>query len=95
MPRAKKAFPRVCGGDPARRGKARQVRELFPACAGVILTDSSRYDISELFPACAGVIPFSTSKERTMWSFPRVCGGDPSVIADNLDDFIFSPRVRG
>ena len=38
--KSKKPFPRVCGGDPAALEDIRIDKDLFPACAGVILCPS-------------------------------------------------------
>ena len=52
--------------------------------------------ISELlFPACAGVIRDGDKTERSVLTFPRVCGGDPIVNMGEAENFRFSPRVRG
>ena len=48
-----------------------------------------------LFPACAGVIPNNTMLRIITYTFPRVCGGDPSAIVFSNQGWDFSPRVRG
>ncbi len=51
--------------------------------------------ILKLFPAYAGVILTSVAINTEITAFPRVCGGDPKVLENNLWTSPFSPRMRG
>ena len=48
-----------------------------------------------LFPAYAGVIPGEQNKKAPALSFPRLRGGDPSVLSVAMFTKDFSPPTRG
>ena len=48
-----------------------------------------------LFPACAGVILYVVCIVKINKTFPRMCGGDPTVSKECLYFKDFSPHVRG
>ena len=48
-----------------------------------------------LFPAHAGVIPAADTALTGMWTFPRLCGGDPVPFGQYKVNDNFSPPVRG
>ena len=50
---------------------------------------------NDLFPACAGVIPLEQLYDLMLETFPRVCGGDPTIRFMRKLYSTFSPRVRG
>ena len=48
-----------------------------------------------LFPACAGVIPINEGELVPIYTFPRMCGGDPGCPDSLHPTSLFSPHVRG
>ena len=48
-----------------------------------------------LFPAYAGVILALTSLKVIMFTFPRICGGDPFMVCYVENSAHFSPHMRG
>ena len=51
--------------------------------------------IDNLFPACAGVIPFYAGSDKTLKTFPRMRGGDPTAIAKLQMALAFPPYTQG
>ena len=49
----------------------------------------------KLFPACAGVILIIEVRSGLVYTFPRMCGGDPAEKDGKLEILHFSPHVRG
>ena len=52
-------------------------------------------DLFSFFPAYAGVILAARNLLFGRCSFPRICGGDPSVPHYNVDICAFSPQRGG
>ena len=89
------AHPRVCGenlrwvdkvglfvgSSPRVRGK---LQELHIGCA-----------FRGLIPACAGKTSLFWVCWLAWWAHPRVCGENPTHVADAVDETGSSPRVRG
>ena len=48
-----------------------------------------------LFPACAGVIQRLLGVGDRIGAFPRMRGGDPVAISDDVLNGVFSPHARG
>ena len=48
-----------------------------------------------LFPACAGVILVGVILTEHIFTFPRMCGGDPTILTKGALSLHFSPHVRG
>ena len=48
-----------------------------------------------VFPAYAGVILSDFQKVVTVLRIPRVCGGDPILLAGLSEILEYSPRMRG
>ena len=48
-----------------------------------------------VFPAGAGVILLVNNVLDLEYSFPRRCGGDPSIWTEAVLFQLFSPQVRG
>ncbi len=68
---SRRSIPRPCGGDPSRRG-AQGGRVLFPAHAGVILTELRQTGGINTIPRPCGGDPDenATLKERLNYSPP-------------------------
>ena len=48
-----------------------------------------------MLPAYAGMIPPSRSPGAARICAPRVCGDDPTILAENIAKAQCSPRMRG
>ena len=48
-----------------------------------------------VFPACAGVFPLIVPTVGVSGGLPRVCGGVPVAIQNEVNRVESSPRVRG
>ena len=88
-------YPRVCGGTEAvdivtlvEEGLSPRVRGNPANCGQAIINSGS-------IPACAGEPCMSDSTGRTLWVYPRVCGG--TCVGHPMSDHALglSPRVRG
>ena len=53
------------------------------------------WDLFSLFPAYAGVIPLRKSHCKEDITFPRIRGGNPSMVQLTEDCNGFSPHTRG
>ena len=53
------------------------------------------WDLFSLFPAYAGVIPVWKDVKHAEAAFPRIRGGDPSVLCGVQVSNGFSPHTRG
>ena len=74
----KQSFPRVCGGDPKDKHQYNVTDILFPACAGVIPVRYFVHMDDPAFPRVCGVILYADTLTNPIYTFPRVCGGDPT-----------------
>ena len=54
-----------------------------------------RWDLFSLFPAYAGVIPVTGSLTTVFRAFPRIRGGDPTLLISQGIKQSFSPHTRG
>ena len=52
-------------------------------------------DLFSLFPAYAGVILKPLALPMLMYTFPRICGGDPHIQQQTAMSYNFSPHMRG
>ena len=78
---------------------AKAQNEQLQQLGAVAAEEESLHDIecacSALFPAYAGVIPNTQNKGQMHNTFPRIRGGDPSIIPLSIWSEHFSPHTRG
>ena len=90
-----RVYPRVYGGTfgmrsvlPVRLGLSPRVRGNLPDAARTLLDNRS-------IPACAGEPAINRESRRSLWVYPRVCGGTPQTERPQTGYYGLSPRVRG
>ena len=93
--RAKRVYPRVCGGTKPAMVNTDAVVGLSPRVRGNPKMELGSISPFRSIPACAGEPPVATPQLGAGQVYPRVCGGtgrcrNPSCAAPGL-----SPRVRG
>ena len=93
--KAKRVYPRVCGGNRSRIADLRRGKGLSPRVRGKRRIPLSVWCWSRSIPACAGETTTRESRNDHQQVYPRVCGGNHCVRVPPEHPFGLSPRVRG
>ena len=88
-------YPRVCGGTATSTIMESHFLGLSPRVRGNHHPDPQINVIDRSIPACAGEPWNGSCCTRTIWVYPRVCGGTQSDAKRRADEQGLSPRVRG
>ena len=88
-------YPRVCGGTPTPSGTRCGNRGLSPRVRGNHRSRDAYPDAGRSIPACAGEPPVGNGNLRSLWVYPRVCGGTLPFTRIARQRSGLSPRVRG
>ncbi len=91
----RKVYPRVCGGNLVKNKIGVYLTGLSPRVRG-----KQRYGIRRVLdlgsiPACAGETPVPAASTTYRAVYPRVCGGNPPELVEQIIELGLSPRVRG
>ena len=92
---AKKVYPRVCGGTPARKARSRVSTGLSPRMRGNPPTKASGQMLIRSIPAYAGEPADQGIRPDADKVYPRVCGGTKSRQGKGKECEGLSPRMRG
>ena len=93
--RARRVYPRVCGGTSATSAKVNPPSGLSPRVRGNLLEDVIDDIFTRSIPACAGEPSMSRRMTLITTVYPRVCGGTPASVSPDSARSGLSPRVRG
>ena len=93
--RARRVYPRVCGGTGARVNRCMERPGLSPRVRGNPLQMGYLHHLEGSIPACAGEPTRLSNPHRFGGVYPRVCGGTAFPVMMALMVLGLSPRVRG
>ena len=93
--RARRVYPRVCGGTEIPSGVGKSLKGLSPRVRGNPSGRRSSSLRQGSIPACAGEPPSLSDRECMMRVYPRVCGGTSIRSRRAAREAGLSPRVRG
>ena len=88
-------YPRVCGGNTGGFLRGFFGHGLSPRVRGKRPRNPRRPTRPRSIPACAGETPLSGTRSPVAAVYPRVCGGNTSMLLYRKVGNGLSPRVRG
>src|SRR5262249_34548132 len=91
----RRGLPRVCGGPPDHTPFQARSASAPPRMRGSTLGEVGLVRDPVGSPAYAGVHPPNTPKSTISRWLPRVCGGPPQALSQQLDAAAAPPRMRG
>ncbi len=93
--RARRVYPRACGGTGGAGNGVWDGRGLSPRLRGNLADHRLRRPVPRSIPAPAGEPRSCWSGRARMWVYPRACGGTKQAVEAVQGRLGLSPRLRG